>query len=84
MEDNFHLTNKKGLLINMQEYYRMKGKCVFADRIFPQTFLIKYGHNDEEYLKLKRYMENESGSIWIVKPGENSNRGSGINLCSSI
>ena len=29
MEDNFHLTNKKGLLINMQEYYRLKGECVF-------------------------------------------------------
>jgi len=25
MEDNFHLTNKKGLLINMREYYRAKG-----------------------------------------------------------
>lgn len=24
------------------------------------------------------------GSVWIVKPGENSNRGIGIQVCSKI
>ena len=41
MEDNFHLANKKGLLINLREYYRLRGKCVFESKVFPQTFLLK-------------------------------------------
>lgn len=35
MEDNFHLANKKGLLMNLKEYYRLKGKCVFESKVFP-------------------------------------------------
>lgn len=84
MEDNFHLTNKKGLLINLQDYYRRQNKSVFDSCVFPSTYLIKNGQEDEEYFKLKRFHESNSGSIWIVKPGENSNRGSGITLCSTM
>jgi aspartokinase len=29
LEDNFQLSNKKGLFLNLQEYYRLKGLCVF-------------------------------------------------------
>jgi hypothetical protein len=29
MEDNYHLSNKKGILLNLKEYYRAKGKDVF-------------------------------------------------------
>lgn len=43
MEDNFHLTNKKGLLINMQDYYKLRGKCVFESKVFPYTYLLKNG-----------------------------------------
>lgn len=35
MEDNFHLANKKGLLMNLKEYYRLKNKCVFESKVFP-------------------------------------------------
>jgi hypothetical protein len=35
MEDNFHLANKKGLLLNLMEYYRLQGKCVFDCGVFP-------------------------------------------------
>lgn len=41
MEDNFHLSNKKGLLLNLKEYYRLKGKCVFESKVLPYTFLLK-------------------------------------------
>ena len=43
MEDNYHLTSKKGLYINMKEYYGLKGIDIFDTLIFPQTFLIKEG-----------------------------------------
>lgn len=35
MEDNFHLANKKGLLLNLKEYYRLQSKCVFNEKVFP-------------------------------------------------
>jgi hypothetical protein len=84
IEDNFHLANKKGLLLNMQEYYRLKGKCIFKSHVFPQTFLIKNGYSDEEYYRLKEYIMDNPESVWIVKPGENSNRGTGIQMCSDL
>lgn len=55
MEDNFHLANKKGLLMNLKEYYRLKSKCVFESKVFPRTFLIRsndyYGQDDLRDLK---------------------------------
>jgi hypothetical protein len=55
MEDNFHLANKKGLLMNLKEYYRLKGKCVFEAKVFPKTFLIRsndfFGQDDLSILK---------------------------------
>lgn len=59
MEDNFHLANKKGLLLNLKEYYKLKGKCVFEQRVFPYTFLLKASDKiagpmiSEEYIALK-------------------------------
>ncbi|CDW84262.1 tubulin-tyrosine ligase family [Stylonychia lemnae] len=84
MEDNFHLTNKKGLLLNMKEFYRAKGKCIFESHVFPHTYLVKSSHDDSEYLKLVKYATQRPDSIWIIKPGENSNRGCGISLCQGV
>ena len=82
LEDNFHLANKKGLLMNLKEYYRLKNKCVFESKVFPQTFLIRsndyYGHDDMKELRI--YAAANPTAYWIVKPGEDSNRGCGITL----
>jgi hypothetical protein len=61
MEDNYHLANKKGLLLNLREYYKLKGKCVFESRVFPHTFLLKSSDKtfgpmaSEEYMSLKKF-----------------------------
>jgi hypothetical protein len=61
MEDNYHLANKKGLLLNLKEYYKLNGKCVFESRVFPYTFLLKSTDKisgpliSEEYMALKNY-----------------------------
>lgn len=55
----------------------------------PLTFHIKHGQNDPEYYKFEDYYKREAIScqknknrknIWIIKPGENSNRGVGIKV----
>lgn len=78
MEDNHHLANKKCLFQNLQKYYKSRDKDVFEERVFPITLHIKGGLTDPEYLKLVSYFQQFPDSIWIVKPGENSNRGTGI------
>jgi hypothetical protein len=52
MEDNFHLTSKKGLFLNMKDYYALKGQDIFMTNIFPLTYLIKEGKKDVEFEKL--------------------------------
>lgn len=57
--------------------------------MLPLTFHIKEGSNDKEFLKFTEVFKgNDNGqygnldklgkTIWIVKPGENTNRGCGI------
>ena len=85
MEDNFHLANKKGLLMNLKEYYRLKNNCVFEAKVFPQTYLIRsndyFGTDDMR--ALKKFASGNPNAYWIVKPGEDSNRGCGITLCDN-
>lgn len=62
----------------------------------PLTFHVKNGIEDDEYLKfLQHYYaiakNNKAGSehgnkfnAWIVKPGENTNRGNGIIVCLDL
>lgn len=45
------------------------------------TFLVLNGYDDEEYFRLIRFVREHKEAVWIVKPGENSNRGCGITLC---
>jgi len=62
----------------MQGYYRAQGRCVFKDRVFPVTFHVRDGVDDPEFKKLADCFQEFPNSVWIVKPGENSNRGAGI------
>lgn len=59
------------------------------------TFHIKEGPNDKEFLKFCEYFKDFDPSlpgyfdclgkaIWIVKPGENTNRGCGIQVCREL
>lgn len=85
MESNFHLANKKGLLLNLKKYYKLKGKCVFESKVFPHTFLLNCNDasGPDEYGLLQAYVKKNPKDIWIVKPGEDSNRGVGIMLCEN-
>ena len=46
MDNNKQLTNKKGVFINMREYYKAVGVDPFS--ILPKTYLVK-SCNDEEF-----------------------------------
>lgn len=67
--------------MNISSYFRAIGFDPFEVAI-PLTFHIKsqkdpeYAKFQAAYEKLKR--DKESLNVWIIKPGENSNRGSGI------
>jgi hypothetical protein len=53
----------------------------------PLTFHIVKGQSDPAWEELKAAMDFEklvSKNIWIVKPGENSNRGRDIVVCNSL
>ena len=100
IEDNFHLANKKALLVNMKSYFPTINEDVF--RYLPLTFHIKNGLEDEEYKRfLECYKQREkeiqeqetedkskstkkARNIWIVKPGEDTNKGKGISLVNDL
>lgn len=54
----------------------------------PLTFHIRDGSEDPEFkkfeLEFQASLKRNKNSLWIVKPGENSNRGNGISVCSMI
>ncbi|CAG9318479.1 unnamed protein product [Blepharisma stoltei] len=80
LPDNGNLGLKKKLFKNLSKYYHSKGVSVF-DHI-PLTFHIEKGLDDDNL----RLFENSytPGSLWIVKPGENTNRGNGILVSSDL
>jgi len=61
LEDNFHLSNKKALFLNMKNYYEALGKDVFS--AVPVTFHVKEGLSDVEFYKFKSYYQNEEQEI---------------------
>jgi hypothetical protein len=82
IEDNYHLANKKALFLNMKNYYEAMNKDPFTH--LPVTFHIKNGVNDAEFANFKAYFDSQDGNIahnaWIIKPGENTNCGHGIQV----
>lgn len=58
----------------------------------PLTFHVTKGSQDEEFTKFTEYFDSlaagskrrgKAQNVWIIKPGENSNRGNGISVSSS-
>ncbi|EGR30742.1 tubulin-tyrosine ligase family protein, putative [Ichthyophthirius multifiliis] len=94
LQDNFHLSNKKALFYNMKNYYESLGQNLFD--YLPLTFHIQQGKKDKEYIKFVNYFnqikdqQQQQGNIkpqqnvWIVKPGEITNRGSGIKVLQDL
>ena len=85
LEDNYHLSNKKALFLNMRYYYEAVGKDPYA--ALPLTFHVKEGLEDPEFVKFceqYRLCENEKTNVWIIKPGENTNRGQGISVSKDL
>ena len=67
--------------MNMKIYYEALGLDPF--QVLPITFHIKNGSQDNEYKEFKKTFDEFSKNpnlknVWIVKPGENTNRGTGI------
>ena len=70
-------------------YYSLIGKDI--SDIVPLTFHIKNGKQDFEYENFvkayKKYEDHQNDTeknLWIIKPGENTNRGNGIFIAESI
>jgi len=85
LEGNVHLGNKKAMFYNLKIYYESIGKNPFD--FIPLTFHIKEGIGDKEYEKFSEAyhkLEESNENVWIIKPGENSNRGKGIILAKTL
>lgn len=56
--------------------------------IVPKTFHVKHGLKDPTFQQFveafKQNLAKHAGSIWIVKPGEHTNRGTGILCCGTL
>ena len=69
----------------MKLFYEKQNKNVFD--YLPVTFHVKR-YNDETWQEFTKYyqedIKNHPGEprLWILKPGENSNRGNGIEVFS--
>ena len=86
LEGNTQLGNKKAMFHNMKRYYESLGKDPF--KVMPMTFHIKNGKEDEEYEEFVKsfhiFEKTTCQNVWIIKPGENSNRGMGISLAKDL
>ena len=92
IEHNYHLSNKKALYYNLVRYYKALDMDPFE--YIPLTFHVKTGETDTAFEEFEgKFGEydrelDENGkkiaNIWIIKPGENTNRGNGITVVSSI
>ncbi|CAD8051245.1 unnamed protein product [Paramecium sonneborni] len=82
IESNHHLGNKKAMFHNMKKYYELIKQDLFLH--LPITFHVS-SIKDKSYLQfLEYYKEKKGNSIWIVKPGEFTNRGNGIIVCQNL
>lgn len=91
-KNNYIIANKKALYKILTSYYMSHKIDPFT--VIPMTFHIKSGLQDEKFLEFQRYYHQRKrqirrnnefhNNLWIIKPGENSNRGFGIKLCLNL
>ncbi|CAD8081512.1 unnamed protein product [Paramecium sonneborni] len=82
LECNFQVCNKKALFYNMKNYYLSINEDPF--RYIPLTYHIQKGPCDPAYQEFEEYAQTNNVNLWIIKPGESSNRGNGIQVANSI
>lgn len=61
IEDNFHLANKKALLLNCRNYYEALGENVFDN--LPVTFHIKNGTDDPEWHRFRAFYDKAEAEM---------------------
>ena len=94
LEFSGFIGNKKSLLSCMTAYYRYH-KTPIDNYSIPLTFYVSEAANEKEFAVFREvFLEREKqlyqsdnsrrNNTWIIKPGENSNRGHGIVLSSSL
>lgn len=88
IEFNNFISNKKSLYLTLKDFYASSGTDIFSK--VPLTFEISRNTSDPELQKFsdkfeefERYkvLHPKFQNIWIVKPGEFTNRGQGITVC---
>ena len=91
LSHNYHIGNKKALFHFLTRYYKQANKPI--DQALPLTFHLAKGMEDSHYddflqaygeLQERRKNDKELRNIWIMKPGESTNRGNGITVCFSL
>jgi hypothetical protein len=87
LEGNYCLGHKKNMYRCLTLYYTLLGKNI--TNIVPLTFHIKKGEHNKNSLKefetvYHQCKDKAKKSWWILKPGENSNRGNGITVTKSL
>ena len=91
IEGNKELASKKRLFVNMSSYYKSIGDNPF--KYLPLTLHIVDGTKDPSFKEFIKYfrnfqkeMQNDEilNNCWLVKPGESTNRGIGITVCSTV
>jgi hypothetical protein len=65
----------------MNNYYNIKTSIM--KKFLPQSFNLKTQHDMSKYEAFE-IMNLLPDTIWIVKPGENSNRGRGIRIFKRV
>lgn len=84
LEFNSVIGDKKNLYYTLKNYYAAVNEDVFDN--IPLTFHIVNGEEDPEFKGFvgRFFAEEAERHIWIIKPGENTNRGNGISICKSL
>lgn len=88
LEFNNILSNKKDLYYTMKSYYSLTGQSLFSK--LPLTFHLTSDSDPEfseflsSFTEQNQQISENFHNTWIVKPGENTNRGNGIVVCNTL
>ena len=80
-EGNSNIGNKKALFHYISLYCEWKGLNRYD--YIPETFHIE-SQRCPQISHLQRAIKQNPNSLWLVKPGENSNRGNGISIAKNF
>ena len=78
LPQNSAIGSKKNLFRSLYNYYTDHLK-INPFTVIPKSYNVKSA-DDPEFKKFLRENKHHPNAVWIVKPGENSNRGNGISL----